>query len=234
MFGLFDLIGSSFLPLMQFGFWVFGLSEQAEALGPSAADPSSDTLTPDDTAKVKTNDGSIDGTDDRALVAEDRSFMAAPDTVRNGAGSTPPGAFPQVDRAVQSYDGAPDLSTVRAHSAINAPTRVSESLAHFDENSSLLSLHLLIEDQNGLSVPRLEAGAAEALQVHQAYFKAPMLVDIDTSLIDATTAEATWTGTAAAAPALYLPFSMVIGDKAGFITDFEARLPVLTDDTNLG
>lgn len=34
MFGLFDLIGSSFLPLMQFGFWVFGLSEQAEALGP--------------------------------------------------------------------------------------------------------------------------------------------------------------------------------------------------------
>ena len=165
MFGLFDLIGSSFLPLMQFGFWVFGLSEQAEALGPSAADPSSDTLTPDDTAKVKTNDGSIDGTDDRALVAEDRSFMAAPDTVGDEAGSTPPGAFPQVDRAVQSYDGAPDLSTVRAHSAINALTRVSESLAHFDENSSLLSLHLLIEDQNGLSVPRLEAGAAEALQV---------------------------------------------------------------------
>ena len=78
-----------------------------------------------------------------------------------------------------------------AHSAINAPTLVSESLAHFDENSSLLSLHLLIEDQNGLSVPRLEAGAVETLQVHQAYFKAPMLVDIDTSLIDATTAKVT-------------------------------------------
>ena len=100
MFGLFDLIGSSFLPLMQFGFWVFGLSEQAEALGPSAADPSSDTLAPDDTAKVKTSDGSIDGTDDRALVAKDRSFMAAPDTVADEAISTPPGAFPQVDRAV--------------------------------------------------------------------------------------------------------------------------------------
>ena len=123
---------------------------------------------------------------------------------------------------------------MRAHSAINAPTLVSESLAHFDENSSLLSLHLLIEDQNGLSVPRLEAGAVETLQVHQAYFKAPMLVDIDTSLIDATTAKVTWTGTAAAAPAPYLPFSMVIGDEAGFTTDFEARLPVLIDDTNLG
>ena len=40
----------------------------------------------------------------------------------------------------------------------------------------------------------------------------------------------TWTA-AADAPALYLPFSMVIEDEAGFTTDFAARLPVLTDDT---
>ena len=30
MFGLFDLIGGSFLPLMQFSFWVLGLGEQAK------------------------------------------------------------------------------------------------------------------------------------------------------------------------------------------------------------
>ena len=231
MFGLFDLIGSSFLPLMQFSFWVFGLSEQADALAPPAGDPSSDASAPGDAAKVTTADGSTDGTGDRPAVAEDRSFLADTEPEGNEAGPTPPGAFPQVDRAVQSYDGAPDLSTARAHSTIDALTRVSESLAHFDDSSNQLSLHLLIEDENGLSLPRLEARAVEALQVHQTYFKAPMLVDIDTSLIDAARAEVTWTGTAAEAPALYLPFSMVIEDEAGFTADFEARLPVLTDDT---
>ena len=234
MFGLFDLIGSSFLPLMQFSFWVLGLGEQAEALARTADDPSRSTGASGDTEKVKTSDGSKDGTADRSAVAEDRSFIADPDAVGDEAGSTPPGAFPQVDRAVQSYDGAPDLSTVRAPADIDALTRVSESLAHFDEASNQLSLHLLIRDDNGLSLPRLKAGALESLQVHQAYFKAPMLVDIGTSLIDASTAEVTWTGTAAEMPSLYLLFSMVIEDEAGFSTDFEARLPVLTDGTDLG
>ena len=32
MFGLLDLFGNSFLPLMQFGFWVLGLNDRAEAL----------------------------------------------------------------------------------------------------------------------------------------------------------------------------------------------------------
>ncbi len=35
-------------------------------------------------------------------------------------------------------------------------------------------------------------------------------------------------------PSLYLPFSMVIEDEAGFTTDFKARLPILTDGTDLG
>ena len=233
MFGLFDLIGNSFLPLMQFSFWVFGLSEQAEALAPLAGDPSRATSAPGDATKVTTANGSIDSTADRPAVAEDRSFHADTDPVGNDAGSTPAGAFPQVDRAVQSYDGAPDLSTARAHSTIDALTRVSESLAHFDDRSDQLSLHLLIEDENGLSLPRLEARAVEALQVHQAYFKAPILVNIEPSLIDATRAEVTWTGTAAETPALYLPFAMVIEDEAGFTSYFEALLPVLTDGTDL-
>ena len=235
MFGLFDLIGSSFLPLMQFSFWVFGLSEQAEAFATPAVDASgnssSDASGSGDTAKATTADGVGGSAAVTATADEDQSFIADPERAGDETGATPPGAFPQVNRAVQSYDGAPDLSGARAHSTIDAPTRVSESLAHFDDGSNQLSLHLLIEDENGLSLPRLEAGALAALQVHQAYFKAPMLVDIDTSLIDATRAEVTWTGTAAEAPALYLPFSMVIEDEAGFTADFEARLPVLTDDT---
>ena len=239
MFGLFDLIGSSFLPLMQFNFWVLELGEQAEAIARTDDDPSRSTGASGDTEKVNNSHGSIEGTADRPAVAEDRSFIADPDMMGDEmmgdeAGSTPPGAFPQVDRAVQSYDGAPDLSTVRAPAGIDALTRVSESLAHFDEASNQLSLHLLIRDDNGLSLPRLKAGALESLQVHQAYFKAPMLVDIDTSLIEASTAEVTWTGTAAEMPSLYLPFSMVIEDEAGFTTAFEARLPVLTDGTDLG
>ena len=176
----------------------------------------------------------MEDTAGRPAVAEDQSFIADPDAVGDEAGSTPPGAFPagRSGRSVLRWRAGP-LSGARAHSTIDALTRVSESLAHFDEASNQLSLHLLIEDENGLSLPRLKAGALEALQVHQAYFKAPMLVDIDTSLIDATTAEVTWTGTAADAPALYLPFSMVIEDEAGFTTDFAARLPVLTDGTDL-
>ena len=162
-----------------------------------------------------------------------RVFLADPERAGDETGATPPGAFPQVNRAVQSYDGAPDLSGARAHSTIDAPTRVSESLAHFDDGSNQLSLHLLIEDENGLSLPRLEARAVEALQVHQAYFKAPMLVNIEPSLIDATRAEVTWMGTAAETPALYLPFAMVIEDEAGFTSYFEALLPVLTDGTDL-
>ncbi|MEC7140986.1 MAG: hypothetical protein VXX01_06590, partial [Pseudomonadota bacterium] len=165
MFGLFDLIGSSFLPLMQFSFWVLGLDEQAEALARTADDPSRSTGASGDTERANTSDGSMEVTADRPAVAEDRSFIADPDAVGDQAGSTPPGAFPQVDRAVQSYDGAPDLNTVRAPADIDALTRVSESLAHFDEASNQLSLHLLIRDDNGLSLPRLKAGALESLQV---------------------------------------------------------------------
>jgi len=234
MFGLLDLIGNSFLPLMQLGYWVLGLSEQADALNASpakaavkaSAETSSDV---DDNAASATANDAAKSSVDAGFFADP---VAAPPT-NEGSASTPPGAFPQIDRPVQSFDGAPDLSTARAQGDIDAPARVSESLAHFDETSDELSLRLLIEDDNGLSLPRLEAGALASLQLHQVYFEAPMFVEIEASLIDATKAKVTWTGSAAQTPALYLPFSMVIEDEAGFTADFGARLPVLTDGTDL-